>query len=62
MTDGAYYAATDPDELAAIYEGIDTRLIVKPEAMEVTSLFAGAGFLILLIGAVASLTWLGRLP
>ncbi len=62
ITDGAYYAATDPDELAAIYEGIDTRLIVKPEAMEVTSLFAGAGVLILLIGAVASLTWLGRLP
>jgi Ca-activated chloride channel family protein len=62
ITGGAYYAATDPTELAAIYEGIDTRLIVKPEAMEVTSLFAGAGMLILLIGAVASLTWLGRLP
>ncbi len=61
-TGGAYYAATDPDELAAIYAGIDTRLTVKPEAMEVTSLFAGAGALILLIGAVASLTWLGRLP
>ena len=61
-TDGAYYAATDPDELTAIYDGIDTRLVVKPEAMEVTSLFAGVGVLVLLVGAVASLTWLGRLP
>ena len=62
ITDGAYYGATDPDELTAVYDGIDTRLVVKPEAMEVTSLFAGVGVLVLLVGAVASLTWLGRLP
>ncbi len=62
ITDGAYYAATDPDELTAVYDNIDTRLVVKPEAMEVTSLFAGVGVLVLLVGAVASLTWLGRLP
>ena len=30
--------------------------------MEVTSLFAGAGVLVLLIGGIASLLWLGRLP
>jgi hypothetical protein len=30
--------------------------------MEVTSLFAGAGVLFLLVGGVASLAWLGRLP
>ena len=35
---------------------------IKPEPMEVTSLFAGAGVLLLLIGGVASLLWLGRLP
>jgi Ca-activated chloride channel family protein len=62
ITDGAYYAADDPTELSAIYEGIDTRLVIRPEAMEVTSLFAGAGVLILLVGGVASLLWLGRLP
>ncbi len=62
ITDGAYYAADDPDELSAIYDSIDTRLVIRPEAMEVTSLFAGAGVLVLLVGGVASLAWLGRLP
>ena len=46
----------------AIYDGIDTRLVIRPEAMEVTSLFAGAGVLVLLVGGIASLLWLGRLP
>ena len=47
-----------PTSSAPIYDRIDTRLVVQPEAMEVTSLFAGAGVLVLLVGAVASLTWL----
>jgi Ca-activated chloride channel family protein len=62
ITDGAYYAAADAKELSAIYDSIDTRLVLRPEAMEVTSLFAGAGVLVLLIGGVSSLLWLGRLP
>jgi len=62
ITDGTYYAADDPQELSAIYDTIDTRLVIKPEPMEVTSLFAGAGVLLLVIGGLASLTWLGRLP
>ena len=62
ITDGTYYAADDPDELNAIYDMIDTRLVIKPEPMEVTSLFAGAGMLLLLVGGIASLGWLGRLP
>jgi Ca-activated chloride channel homolog len=62
LTEGAYYAADDSTALSAIYEGIDTRLVVKPEEMEVTSLFAGAGVLVLLAGSLGSLLWLGRLP
>ena len=62
VTDGTYHAAEDPEELSAIYESIDTRLTIQAEPMEVTSLFAGAGVLVLLIGAFASLVWLGRLP
>jgi Ca-activated chloride channel family protein len=62
ITDGAYYAAQDPETLSAIYQGIDTRLVIEPEPMEVTSLFAAAGVLLLLVGAIASLAWLGRLP
>ncbi len=62
ITGGAYYAAEGSDELNAIYDSIDTRLVIRPEAMEVTSLFAGAGVLVLLVGGIASLLWLGRLP
>jgi Ca-activated chloride channel homolog len=62
ITDGAYFAAHDPADLNAIYDTIGTHLVIRPEAMEVTSLFAGAGFLILVVGGIASLMWLGRLP
>jgi Ca-activated chloride channel family protein len=62
ITDGSYYAAGDPDELSAIYDSIQTRLVIRPEPMEVTSLVAGAGALVFLIGGIASLLWLGRLP
>jgi Ca-activated chloride channel family protein len=62
LTDGAYYAADNPDELNAVYDSLDTRLVVRPVEMEVTSLFAGAGVLVLLLGGLASLVWLGRLP
>jgi Ca-activated chloride channel family protein len=62
LTDGTYYAAADEAQLHAIYDTIDTRLVIKPEATEVTSLFAGAGVVLLLIGGTASLLWLGRLP
>jgi Ca-activated chloride channel homolog len=62
VTDGTFHAAADSDELSAIYDDIDTRLIIKPEPMEVTSLFAAAGILFLLVGGVVSLAWLGRLP
>ena len=62
LTGGAYYAAADPAELASIYDDIETRFVIRPEATEVTSLFAGAGVLILLVGAAGALLWLGRLP
>jgi Ca-activated chloride channel family protein len=62
LTGGAYYGADNAPDLVSIYDNLDTRLVVRPEAMEVTSLFAGAAVLILLAGAVTSLVWLGRLP
>jgi Ca-activated chloride channel homolog len=62
VTHGAYYAAADPASLDAVYHGVETRLVIRPEPMEVTSLFAGAGLLVLLVGGIASLVWLGRAP
>jgi Ca-activated chloride channel family protein len=62
LTGGAYYTATDPAQLEGIYQSIETRLVLRPEATEVTSLFAGVGVVLLVVGGLAGLVWLGRLP
>ena len=61
-TGGAYYAAEDDQGLATVYDDLDARLVVKPQAIEITALFAGASVLLLAVGGVLSLVWLGRLP
>jgi Ca-activated chloride channel homolog len=62
ITDGAYYNAVNQEDLRAVYENLDLQLVIKPEEMEVTSLFAGVGVLALLIGGICSLLWFSRLP
>jgi Ca-activated chloride channel family protein len=62
LTGGAYANAENEQDLRAIYENLDPQLVVRPEQMEVTSLFAGASILILLIGGTCSLLWFGRVP
>jgi Ca-activated chloride channel homolog len=62
LTDGTYYHATDTAELHAIYDGLDLRLSVAPETIELTAVFAGASVLLLAVGGLTSLLWLGRLP
>jgi Ca-activated chloride channel homolog len=62
VTGGTYYAAADEQDLHKVYDELDTRLVVKPQMIEVTSLFAGASVLLLVVGGVLSLVWLGRLP
>jgi Ca-activated chloride channel family protein len=61
-TDGTFYTADDPAGLAAIYDDVEKRLVIHAEPMEVTSLFAGAGVLLLVIGGLGSLLWAGRFP
>jgi len=62
ITGGKYYNAQSTDQLHNIYDNLDPQVIVKPQKMEVTSLFAGAGILVLLIGGALSVVWLGRVP
>jgi len=62
LTDGAYSNAESEQDLRTIYENLDPQLVIKPEKMEVTSIFAGASILMLLIGGAFSLLWFGRLP
>ncbi|HEX5690494.1 MAG TPA: hypothetical protein VFX76_10860, partial [Roseiflexaceae bacterium] len=62
IADGAYYNAQNQEQLDAIYRDIDLEFVVKPEKTEVTALFAGAGVMLLLIGAVCSMFWFSRVP
>jgi len=62
IAEGAYYRAENEEDLHSIYEDLSTRLVIKPEKMEVTSIFAGASILVLLMGGTFSLLWFGRLP
>jgi len=62
LTDGAYYNAENEQDLRTIYDNLNPQLVIKPEKMEVTSIFAGVSILVLLIGGAFSLLWFSRLP
>jgi Ca-activated chloride channel family protein len=62
ITDGAYYTAENEEELRNIYENINPRLVVEADKMEVTSLFAAASLVLLLIGGALSMLWFSRVP
>jgi Ca-activated chloride channel homolog len=57
---GQYYFAADENELNQIYDDLEPTLSIKPEELELTSLFAGLGILIFMIGGVLSFLWFGR--
>ena len=61
-TNGTYHNAADEEALNAAYQDLGSRLVVKPQEIEVTSIFSGAGLLALLIGGTFSLFWFGRVP
>jgi Ca-activated chloride channel family protein len=62
LTEGEYYNANDAEDLRAIYENLDPGFVVKPEKMEITSVLTGVSVFVLLMGAVFSLLWFGRIP
>ncbi|MBP7694708.1 MAG: VWA domain-containing protein [Anaerolineales bacterium] len=62
LTGGEYSGAADEAELAAVYQRLEPRLVLRSEATEVTALFAGVSLLVLVGGGVLSLLWFSRLP
>jgi Ca-activated chloride channel family protein len=62
ISGGTYYNAANEQELVKIYDNLNPQLVIKPEKTEVTSLFAGASILVMLIGGAFSLLWFNRLP
>jgi Ca-activated chloride channel family protein len=61
-TGGNYYNAGDEEQLQRIYDDLEPRLSVKPEEIEMTSIFAGLGMIVFLIGGMLSLLWFGHVP
>lgn len=61
-TGGTYYNAQNDQDLRAVYQNLGSRFAIEPQRIEVTALFAGAGFLALLLGGACSLLWFGRMP
>ena len=61
-TGGQFFATADANRLAAVYRNIGTRLTKTKEKQQVTSAFAGAALVLLLIGAGFGLARGARLP
>jgi len=61
-TGGAYYNAGNEEELRRIYNDLEPKLSIKTEEMEITSILAGIGILVFLIGGAISLLWFGHVP
>jgi Ca-activated chloride channel homolog len=62
ITEGTYYTAQSEEDLRSIYADVGSTLIFKPEKTEITSILAGLGLLVLLMGGGFSLWWFNRLP
>lgn len=60
ITGGEYYNAGNEEELRGIYNDLEPRLTIKPEEIEITSIFAGIAILVFLAGGALSLLWFGR--
>ena len=61
-TGGTYYNAGNEEDLRKIYNDLKPTLSIKREEMEITSILAGVGMLVFLIGGAISLLWFGHIP
>jgi Ca-activated chloride channel family protein len=62
MTDGRYFRAENAQDLRSVYDELRSEIVIEPQSIEVTPIFAGASLLTLLLGVLSSLVWLGRMP
>jgi Ca-activated chloride channel family protein len=62
LTGGTYFNAQNEQDLRTIYENIKPQMVIETQEMEVTSILAGIGVLILLLGGAFSLLWFNRMP
>lgn len=60
ITDGTYHQASDAAALTGVYKSIDLEFKRVKKPREVTALFSAAGGLLLALGSLLSILWLGR--
>lgn len=58
---GTYYNPQTAENPAVIYDNLHPQLVTKPDKLEITALFAGASFVIFVIGVILSLVWFNRI-
>jgi Ca-activated chloride channel homolog len=61
MTRGRYFHATSGADLQAIYGNLGKQLIVETREMEITAFFAAGAAVLMMLAAMLSLLWFGRL-
>lgn len=61
MTRGRYFHATTGEDLKQIYGNLGKQLVVETKEMEVTAFFAAAAALLMVLAAILSLLWFGKL-
>lgn len=57
---GSYYPAQSEQDPKEIYAKLTPELVIKPEAIEITSVLAGASLLVLLLGSLFSMALFNR--
>ena len=59
-TDGTYHQAASATALTNVYKSVDLSFKRVKKPREITAAFAGAGALLLAVGSMLSILWLGR--
>ena len=60
MTRGRYFHAASAEDLKAVYSVLSKQLIMETKEMEITSFFAAAAAVLMLLSGGLSLAWFGR--
>jgi Ca-activated chloride channel family protein len=62
ITGGRFFEAPTADDLAAIYEGLGSRVGVTMQEQDVSAWFVGGALLLVLCGAGLAAFWFNRIP